>query len=117
MSADLEEEGRSIPAATAHLHRSDGRWRSEGAALTWGDVDYYEDSTARITIQKGKNQPHHLPWRSPKAPPETFFTLPDTATPRPPVAAHKTPTPWLSTILINPTWRNHAFQGTIRRVP
>ena len=30
--------------------------RSEGAALTWGDVEYYEDCTARITIQKGKNQ-------------------------------------------------------------
>ena len=37
---------------------SDGRLRrSEAAALTWGDVEYYPDGTARITIQKGKNQP------------------------------------------------------------
>ena len=34
-----------------------GLRRSEGAALTWGDVEYYEDGTARITIQRGKNQP------------------------------------------------------------
>ena len=27
-----------------------GLRRSEGAALTWGDVEYYEDGTARITI-------------------------------------------------------------------
>ena len=37
-----------------------GLRRSEGAALTWGDVDYYQDGTARITIQKGKNQPEPL---------------------------------------------------------
>ena len=34
-----------------------GLRRSVGAALTWGDVEYYEDGTARITIQRGKNQP------------------------------------------------------------
>ena len=34
-----------------------GLRRSEGAALTWGDIEYYEDGTARITIQRGKNQP------------------------------------------------------------
>ena len=34
-----------------------GLRRSESAALTWGGVDYYRDGTARITIQKGKNQP------------------------------------------------------------
>ena len=34
-----------------------GLRRSEAAALTWGDVEYYEDGTARITIQRGKNQP------------------------------------------------------------
>ena len=37
-----------------------GLRRSESAALTWGDVDYYQDGTARITIQKGKNQPEPL---------------------------------------------------------
>ena len=33
-----------------------GLRRSEAAALTWGDVDFWEDGSARITIQKGKNQ-------------------------------------------------------------
>ena len=37
-----------------------GLRRSESAALTWGDIDYYQDGTARITIQKGKNQPEPL---------------------------------------------------------
>ena len=31
--------------------------RSESAALTWGDVAFWPDGTARIIIQKGKNQP------------------------------------------------------------
>ena len=31
--------------------------RSEAAALTWRDVAFWPDGTARITIQKGKNQP------------------------------------------------------------
>ena len=34
-----------------------GLRRSEAASLTWGDVEYYPDGTARITIQKGKNKP------------------------------------------------------------
>ena len=31
--------------------------RSEAAALTWPDIEFWPDGTARITIQKGKNQP------------------------------------------------------------
>ena len=41
-------------------HRGDVRQRTEalgGRALTWTDVEYYPDGTARITIQKSKNQP------------------------------------------------------------
>ena len=34
-----------------------GLRRSEAAALAWGDVAFWPDGTARITIQKGKNQP------------------------------------------------------------
>ena len=33
-----------------------GLRRSEAAALTWGDVELWDDGTDRITIQKGKNQ-------------------------------------------------------------
>ena len=34
-----------------------GLRRSESAALTWSDVEFWPDGTARITVQKGKNQP------------------------------------------------------------
>ena len=33
-----------------------GLRRSEAAALTWGDVEFWEDGSARITIQKSKNR-------------------------------------------------------------
>ena len=34
-----------------------GLRRSEAAALTWGDVEFWPDGTGCLTIQKGKNQP------------------------------------------------------------
>ena len=34
-----------------------GLRRSEAAALTWNDIEFWPDGTARITIRKGKNQP------------------------------------------------------------
>ena len=34
-----------------------GLRRSEAAALTWGDVEFWPDGTGRITILTGKNQP------------------------------------------------------------
>ena len=34
-----------------------GLRRSETAALAWGDVEFWLDGTARLTVQKGKNQP------------------------------------------------------------
>ena len=34
-----------------------GLRRSEAAALTWTDIEFWPDGTARITIRKGKNQP------------------------------------------------------------
>ena len=34
-----------------------GLRRSEAAALTWTDIEFWPDGTARITTQKGKNQP------------------------------------------------------------
>ena len=37
-----------------------GLRRSEAAALTWDDIEFWEDGTARITIQKGRNQPGPL---------------------------------------------------------
>ena len=37
-----------------------GLRRSEAAALTWDDIEFWPDGTAPITIQKGKNQPGPL---------------------------------------------------------
>ena len=34
-----------------------GLRRSEAAALTWTDIEFWPNGTARITIRKGKNQP------------------------------------------------------------
>ena len=34
-----------------------GLRRSEAAALTWTDIEFWPDGTARITIRKGNNQP------------------------------------------------------------
>ena len=33
-----------------------GLRRSEAAALTWGDVELWDDGSGRLTVQKGKNQ-------------------------------------------------------------
>ena len=49
--------GAAVDLAIIGVLADGGLRRSEGAALTWGDVEYYEDGTARITIQRGKNQP------------------------------------------------------------
>ena len=60
--------GRTETAATAHARGTvdlaiigvmadAGLRRSEAAALTWSDVAFWPDGTARITIRKGKNQP------------------------------------------------------------
>ena len=52
--------GPLVDLAITGVMADGGLRRSESAALTWGDVDYYQDGTARITIQKGKNQPEPL---------------------------------------------------------
>ena len=60
--------GRMESAETAHFRAAldlaiigvladGGMRRSEAAALSWGDVELWEDGTGRLTIQKGKNQP------------------------------------------------------------
>ena len=47
----------AVDLAIVGVMSDGGLRRSEAAALTWTDVEYYPDGTARITIQKGKNQP------------------------------------------------------------
>ena len=56
-SAAVAQTGGAIDLAIIGVMSDGGLRRSEAAALTWGDVEYYPDGTARITIQKGKNQP------------------------------------------------------------
>ena len=47
----------AIDLAIVGVMADGGLRRSEAAALTWNDVEFWPDGTARITIQKGKNQP------------------------------------------------------------
>ena len=47
----------TIDLAIVGVMADGGLRRSEAAALTWNDVEFWPDGTARITIQKGKNQP------------------------------------------------------------
>ena len=46
----------AIDLAIIGVMADGGLRRSEAAALIWKDVEFWPDSTARITIQKGKNQ-------------------------------------------------------------
>ena len=50
----------AVDLAIVGVMSDGGLRRSEAAALTWGDIQFWEDGTARITIQKGKNQPGPL---------------------------------------------------------
>ena len=47
----------AVDLAIVETMADGGLRRSEAAALTWNDIEFWEDGTARITIQKGKNQP------------------------------------------------------------
>ena len=46
----------AVDLAIVGVMSDGGLRRSEAAALTWGDVAFWEDGSARITIRKGKNQ-------------------------------------------------------------
>ena len=46
----------AVDLAIVGVMSDGGLRRSEAADLTWGDVAFREDGTARITIRKGKNQ-------------------------------------------------------------
>ena len=56
-SADTARRRAALDLAIIGVLADGGLRRSEAASLTWGDVEYYPDGTARITIQKGKNKP------------------------------------------------------------
>ena len=56
-SAETAQQRAALDLAIIGVLADGGLRRSEAAALTWGDVELWDDSTARLTIQKGKNQP------------------------------------------------------------
>ena len=55
-SAETAHKRAALDLAIIGVLADGGLRRSEAAALTWGDVDLWDDGTGRVTIQKGKNQ-------------------------------------------------------------
>ena len=55
-SAEAAQARGAIDVAIVGVMSDGGLRRSEAAALTWGDVEFWADGTGRITIEKGKNQ-------------------------------------------------------------
>ena len=56
-SAETAQQRAALDLAIIGVLADGGFRRSEAAALTWGDVELWDDGTGRLTIQKGKNQP------------------------------------------------------------
>ena len=55
-SPEMAQARGAVDLAIVRVMADGGLRRSEAAALTWGDIQFWEDSSARITIQKSKNQ-------------------------------------------------------------
>ena len=55
-SAAVAQARGAIDLAIVGVMADGGLRRSEAAALIWNDVEFWPDGTARITVQKGKNQ-------------------------------------------------------------
>ena len=56
-SVETARKRAALDLAILGVLADGGLRRSEAAALAWSDVEWWDDGTARITIQKGKNQP------------------------------------------------------------
>ena len=56
-SAAVAQARAAVDLAVLGVLADGGLRRSEAAALAWGDVEFWPDGTARLTVQKGKNQP------------------------------------------------------------
>ena len=55
-SAETAQARGAVDLAIIGVMSDGGLRRSEAAALTWNDIEFWADETARITIQKSKNQ-------------------------------------------------------------
>ena len=56
-SAAVAQARGAIDLAIVGVMGDGGLRREEAAALMWSDIEFWEDSSARITIRRGKNQP------------------------------------------------------------
>ena len=56
-SAETAQQRAALDLAIIGVLADGGLRRSEAAALTWGDVEIWDDGTGHLTVQKGKNQP------------------------------------------------------------
>ena len=56
-SADVAQARGAVDLAIIGVMAYGGLRRSEAVALTWSDVEFWPDGTARITIRRSKNQP------------------------------------------------------------
>ena len=56
-SAAMAQARGAVDLAIIGAMADGGLRREEAAALTWGDIEWWGDGTARITIRRGKNQP------------------------------------------------------------
>ena len=56
-SAAMAQARGAVDLAIIGAMADGGLRREEAAALTWGDIEWWADGTARITIRRGKNQP------------------------------------------------------------
>ena len=55
-AAETAQARGAVDLAIIGVMSDGGLRRSEAAALTWNDIEFWADETARITIQKSKNQ-------------------------------------------------------------
>ena len=55
-SAETAHKRAALDLAIIGVLADGGFRRSEAAALTWGDVELWDDGSGRITVQKVKNQ-------------------------------------------------------------
>ena len=56
-SADVAQARGAVDLAIIGVMSDGGLRRSEVAALTWNDIEFWGDGSARITIRKSKNHP------------------------------------------------------------
>ena len=56
-SAAVAQARGTVDLAIIGVMADGGLRRSEASALTWSDIEFWPDGSARITIRKGKNQP------------------------------------------------------------